>query len=94
MNVQTRVAMETSTNSGLAPLQLEARSAFQTSRARRVVAAGFSSAVGLMGQKRGQQQRQSMMMMMSLSRSTSDGYDASGGEDSDQIPQRSIRKSR
>ncbi|KAG2330367.1 hypothetical protein Bca4012_020041 [Brassica carinata] len=33
MNVQTRVAMETSTSSGLAPLQLEARSAFQKSRA-------------------------------------------------------------
>ncbi|CAN6827207.1 unnamed protein product, partial [Brassica oleracea] len=33
MNVQTRVAMETSTNSGLAPLHLDARSAFQTSRA-------------------------------------------------------------
>ncbi|KAL0734657.1 hypothetical protein Bca4012_010867 [Brassica carinata] len=94
MNVQTRVAMEISTNSGLAPLQLEARSAFQTSRARSGRAAGFSSAVGLMGQKRGQQQRQSMMMMMPLSRSTSNGYDASGGEDSDQIPQRSIRKSR
>ncbi|KAF2608868.1 hypothetical protein F2Q68_00046142 [Brassica cretica] len=34
MNVQTRAAiMETSTSSGLGPLQLEARSAFQTSRA-------------------------------------------------------------
>ncbi|KAL0731402.1 hypothetical protein Bca4012_027496 [Brassica carinata] len=123
MNVQTRVAMETSTSSGLAPLQLEARSAFQTSRAmsgsggvmvtsspessldshdihpfrvsskaeRSVQVNRFTSAVGLMGQQGGQQ---STMMMMPLSRSTSDGYDASGGEDSDQVPGRSIYKSR
>ncbi|CAH8363804.1 unnamed protein product [Eruca vesicaria subsp. sativa] len=127
MNVQTRAAMETSTSSGLGPLQLEARSAFQTSRAMsgsgggvmvtsspessldshdiqpfRVSSEaedsaqlnGFSSAVGLMSQQRGQQQEQSMMMMMPLSRSTSDGYDASGGEDSDQVPSRNIHKSR
>ncbi|ESQ28304.1 hypothetical protein EUTSA_v10018316mg [Eutrema salsugineum] len=126
MNVQKKAAMETSTSSGLAPLQLEARSAFQTSRAMsgsggvmvtsspessldshdihpfRVSSeaedsaqlTGFSSAVGLMGQQRGQQQQQSMMMMMPLSRSTSDGYDASGGEDSDQVPSRNIHKSR
>ncbi|CAL9240009.1 unnamed protein product [Arabidopsis halleri] len=123
MNVQTKAAMETSTSSGLAPLQLEARSAFQTSRAMsgsgnvmvtsspessldshdihpfRVSSEaedaaqlnGFSSAVGLMGQ---QQQQQLSMMMMPLSRSTSDGYDASGGEDSDQVPSRNIHKSR
>ncbi|KAG7658971.1 Palmitoyltransferase DHHC domain [Arabidopsis suecica] len=127
MNVQTKAAMETSTSSGLAPLQLEARSAFQTSRAMsgsgnvmvtsspessldshdihpfRVSSEaedatqlnGFSSAVGLMGQQRGQQQQQQLsMMMMPLSRSTSDGYDASGGEDSDQVPSRNIHKSR
>ena len=125
MNVQTRIAsMETSTSSGLGPLQLEARSAFQTSRAMsgsggvmgtsspessldshdihpfRVSSEAegsaqvnrFSSDVG---QKRGQQQQQSMMMMMMpLSRSTSGGYDASGGEDSDQVPSRNIHKSR
>ncbi|CAG7904168.1 hypothetical protein BRARA_G02873 [Brassica rapa] len=129
MNVQTRAAiMETSTSSGLGPLQLEARSAFQTSRAMsgsgggvmvtsspessldshdiqpfRVSSEaedsaqlnGFSSAVGLMSQLRGQQQQQQQsMMMMPLSRSTSDGYDASGGEDSDQVPSRNIHKSR
>uniref|UniRef100_A0A1J3ITN2 S-acyltransferase n=1 Tax=Noccaea caerulescens TaxID=107243 RepID=A0A1J3ITN2_NOCCA len=136
MNVQSKAAimMETSTSSGLAPLQLEARSAFQTSRAMsgsggvmmvtsspdssldshdihpfRVSSEaedsaqlnGFSSAVGLMGQHRGQQQQQQqeqqqsmMMMMMPLSRSISDGYDASGGEDSDQVPSRNIHKSR
>ncbi|CAH8327047.1 unnamed protein product [Eruca vesicaria subsp. sativa] len=126
MNVQTRAAMvETSTSSGLAPLQLEARSAFQTSRAMsgsggvmvtsspessldshdihpfRVSSEaegsvqqlnGFSSAVGLMGQQRRQQQQS--MMLMPLSRSTSGGYDASGGEDSDQVPSRNIHKSR
>ncbi|KAL1218467.1 putative protein S-acyltransferase 22 [Cardamine amara subsp. amara] len=126
MNVQKKAAMETSTSSGLAPLQLEARSAFQTSRAMsgsgnvmvtsspessldshdihpfRVSSEaedsaqvnGFASAVGLMGQQRAQGQQQSMMMMMPLSRSTSDGYDASGGEDSDQVPSRNIHKSR
>ncbi|KAJ4874650.1 putative protein S-acyltransferase 22 [Raphanus sativus] len=126
-NVQTRAAvMETSTSSGLGPLQLEARSAFQTSRAMsgsggvmvtsspessldshdiqpfRVSSEaedsaqlnGFSSAVGLMSQQRGQQQQSMMMNMMPLSRSTSDGYDASGGEDSDQVPSRNIHKSR
>ncbi|KAJ4870982.1 putative protein S-acyltransferase 22 [Raphanus sativus] len=127
-NVQTRAAvMETSTSSGLGPLQLEARSAFQTSRAMsgsgggvmvtsspessldshdiqpfRVSSEaedsaqlnGFSSAVGLMSQQRGQQQQQLMMNMMPLSRSTSDGYDASGGEDSDQVPSRNVHKSR
>ncbi|KAF8099951.1 hypothetical protein N665_0235s0048 [Sinapis alba] len=124
-NVQSRAAMETSTSSGLAPLQLEARNAFQTSREMsgsggvmvtsspessldshdihpfRVSSEaedtaqlnGFSSAVGLMGQQR-EEEQQSMMMMMPLSRSTSDGYDASGGEDSDQVPSRNIHKSR
>ncbi|KAG2330368.1 hypothetical protein Bca52824_001548 [Brassica carinata] len=66
MNVQTRVAMETSTSSGLAPLQLEARSAFQKSRAMSGVSSEAEGGVGLMGQQRGQQQ-QSMMMMMPLS---------------------------
>ncbi|KAG2322689.1 hypothetical protein Bca52824_015902 [Brassica carinata] len=133
MSVQTRAAMETSTSSGLGPLQLEARSAFQTSRAMSVGSGGvmvtsspessldshdiqpfrvsseaedsaqlngFSSAVGLMSQQRGgqqqqqQQQQSMMMMMMPLSRSTSDGYDASDGEDSDQVPSRNIHKSR
>ncbi|KAL1218489.1 putative protein S-acyltransferase 22 [Cardamine amara subsp. amara] len=58
---------------------------------------GFASAVGLMGQQRGQgqqHQQQSMMMMMPSSGSTSDGYDASCGEDSDQVPSRNIHKSR
>ncbi|KAF3527709.1 hypothetical protein DY000_02041202 [Brassica cretica] len=55
---------------------------------------GFSSAIGLMGLKRGQHQQQSMMMMMPLLRSTSNGYDASGGGDCDQFTYRNIRKSR
>ncbi|CAN8239038.1 unnamed protein product [Cochlearia groenlandica] len=132
MNIQTKAggAMETSTSSGLGPLQLEARSAFQTSRAMsgsggvmvtsspessldsqdihafRVSSEaeedsgqlnGFTSAVGLMGLHRGgrqEQEQEQSMMMMPLSRSTSDGYDASGGEDSDQFPSRNIHKSR
>ncbi|KAH0919477.1 hypothetical protein HID58_027137 [Brassica napus] len=119
MNVQSRA--------GLAPLQLEARSAFRTNREMsgsgggvmitsspessledlhdihpfRVSSEaedsmqlnGFSSAVGLMGQQR-EEEEQQQSMMMSLSRSTSDGYDASGGEDSDQVPSRNIHKSR
>ncbi|CAN7086743.1 unnamed protein product [Brassica oleracea var. botrytis] len=124
MNVQSRAA-----SSGLAPLQLEARSAFQTSREMSgsgggvMVASspessledshdihpfrvsseaensmqlnGFSSAVGLMSNQQIEQQKQQQsMMMMTLSRSTSDGYDASGGEDSDQVPSRNIHKSR
>ncbi|KAG5380305.1 hypothetical protein IGI04_028147 [Brassica rapa subsp. trilocularis] len=118
MNVQSRA--------GLAPLQLEARSAFRTSREMsgsgggvmitsspessledlhdihpfRVSSEaedlaqlnGFSSAVGLMGQQR-EEEEQQQSMMMSLSRSTSDGYDASGGEDRDQVPSRNIHKS-
>ncbi|CAN7129447.1 unnamed protein product [Brassica rapa subsp. narinosa] len=105
MNVQSRA--------GLAPLQLEARSAFRTSREMsgsedlhdihpfRVSSEaedlaqlnGFSSAVALMGQQR-EEEEQEQSMMMSLSRSTSDGYDAFGGEDSDQVPSRNIHKSR
>ena len=54
---------------------------------------GFSSAVALMGQQR-EEEEQEQSMMMSLSRSTSDGYDAFGGEDSDQVPSRNIHKSR
>ncbi|XP_010551408.1 PREDICTED: probable protein S-acyltransferase 22 isoform X1 [Tarenaya hassleriana] len=119
-NIQAK-AMETSTSSALAPLQLEARSAFQTSRAMSssgvIVASspessldspdihpfrvsssvedsthltGLSSTLALMGQQMGQM----TMTMMPLSRSTSDGYEASGGEDSDQVPSRSIHRLR
>ncbi|CDY40920.1 BnaC06g30580D [Brassica napus] len=113
MNVQTRAAiMETSTSSGLGPLQLEARSAFQTSRAMSGSGGGVmvtSSPESSLDSHDIQPFRVSSeaedsaqlngfssasMMMMPLSRSTSDGYDASGGEDSDQVPSRNIHKSR
>ena len=101
------------TPSSLAPLQLEARSAFQTSQAmsssagivasspessldspdihpfrvsslgaeeaRRLAGLSAASATGLTG--------------IPLSRSTSDGYEASGGEDSDRVPTRIIQRS-
>uniref|UniRef100_A0A1D1YZN6 S-acyltransferase n=1 Tax=Anthurium amnicola TaxID=1678845 RepID=A0A1D1YZN6_9ARAE len=104
------LAPEASTS--LAPLQLEARSAFHTSRAMSSTAIvssspdssldspdlhpfcvpssgvegtqGFTSlpSIGSAGQKG-----------IQLSRSTSDGYEASGGEDSDRIPSRIVHRS-
>lgn len=102
--------------SSLAPLQLEARSAFQTSQlmsnsagmaaasspessldspdihpfrvsslgaeeARQVAAAGLSAASA------------ATLKGIPLSRSTSDGYEASGGEDSDRVPTRIVQRS-
>ncbi|CAK9142367.1 unnamed protein product [Ilex paraguariensis] len=105
--------MITETSRSLPPLQLEARSAFQTSRATfrsggivssspessldspdldpfRVSSSGAEegrrltglSAAGMAAQKG-----------IQLSRSTSDGYEASGGEDSDKVPSRSVQRS-
>ncbi|KAJ7943406.1 S-acyltransferase [Quillaja saponaria] len=98
------------TSSSLAPLQLEARTAFQTSRA-------MSSSAGLVASSpessldspdihpfrvssSGAEESQRLtgvsaagvaaLKGIPLSRSTSDGYEASGGEDSDQIPTRII----
>ncbi|KAE8658877.1 putative protein S-acyltransferase 22 [Hibiscus syriacus] len=99
------------TSSSLAPLQLEARSAFQTSRA-------MSSSVGMVasspesldspdihpfrvsssGAEEARQLRGLPAFNMAaqkgfpLSRSASDGYEASGGEDSDQVPSRIIQR--
>lgn len=101
------------TSTSLGPLQLEARSAFQTSRAMSsstMVASspessldspdihpfrisssgaeeskrltGLSAAVNAAAQKG-----------LPLSRSTSDGYEASGGEDSDRVPSRIVQRS-
>lgn len=92
----------------LAPLQLEARSAFQPSRKTglgsspessldspdlhpfRISSSGGEEMVvpggagpGTLPAQRG----------IHLSRSTSDGYDASGGEDSDRIPSRIVHRS-
>ncbi|KAH0855357.1 LOW QUALITY PROTEIN: hypothetical protein HID58_007888 [Brassica napus] len=104
MNVQTRVAsMETSTSSGLGPLQLEARSAFQTSRAMSGWCYGdifFTPESSLDSHdihpfrvsSEAEGGRCSSVDFLQLS--TSGGYDASGGEDSDQVPSRNIHKSR
>ncbi|XP_050237157.1 probable protein S-acyltransferase 22 [Mercurialis annua] len=103
--------METSTS--LAPLQMEARSAFQTSRA-------MSSAAGIVGSSpessldspdihpfrissSGAEDSRRLtgfsaagnvsLSGIPLSRSTSDGYEASGGEDSDRVPSRLVQRS-
>ncbi|KAL9424230.1 hypothetical protein AB3S75_036167 [Citrus x aurantiifolia] len=102
---------ETSTN--LAPLQLEARSAFQTSRA-------MSSSAGIVASSpessldspdihpfrvssSGAEESRRLTDLSTgglaaqkgfpLSRSTSDGYEASGGEDSDRVPSRIVQRS-
>ncbi|XP_077223941.1 DHHC-type zinc finger family protein isoform X2 [Tasmannia lanceolata] len=102
------MAAETSTS--LAPLQLEARSAFRTSRAMssvgivgsspdssldspdlhpfRVSSAGAEEARGLTALPSAGSQKGIL-----LSRSTSDGYEASGGEDSDRVPPRNVHRS-
>ncbi|KAM6548397.1 hypothetical protein CsatB_020073 [Cannabis sativa] len=101
------------TSSSLAPLQLEARSAFQTSHA-------MTSSVGLVASSpessldspdihpfrvssSGPEEARQLTGLSAtgiaaqngfpLSRSTSDGYEASGGEDSDRVPTRFVQRS-
>ncbi|XP_030956537.1 probable protein S-acyltransferase 22 [Quercus lobata] len=101
------------TSTSLAPLQLEARSAFQTSRA-------MSSSAGIVASSpessldspdihpfrvssSGPEEARQLTSLsaaaavsqrgLPLSRSTSDGYEASGGEDSDRVPSRIIQRS-
>ncbi|KAH1031388.1 hypothetical protein J1N35_043562 [Gossypium stocksii] len=101
------------TSSSLAPLQLEARSAFQTSRAMSsyagIVASSPESSldspdihplrVSSSGAEESRRQTGLSSVKMAvpkgfpLSRSTSDGYEASGGEDSDRVPSRIIETS-
>ncbi|EEF39986.1 probable protein S-acyltransferase 22 [Ricinus communis] len=103
----------TETSTSLAPLQLEARSAFQTSRA-------MSSAAGIVASSpessldspdihpfrissSGAEESRRLTGLsvtgnashsgLPLSRSTSDGYEASGGEDSDRVPSRIVQRS-
>ncbi|KAB1208271.1 putative protein S-acyltransferase 22, partial [Morella rubra] len=101
------------TSASLAPLQLEARSAFQTSRAMsnsagivssspessldspdihpfRVSSSGAEEARRLRGLSATGALAQGGIP---LSRSTSDGYEASGGEDSDRVPSRIVQGS-
>ncbi|KAL9421166.1 hypothetical protein AB3S75_038684 [Citrus x aurantiifolia] len=102
---------ETSTN--LAPLQLEARSAFQTSRAMSssagIVASSPESSLDSpdihpfrVSSSGAEESRQltdlstgglAAQKGFPLSRSTSDGYEASGGEDSDRVPSRIVQRS-
>ncbi|XVE85797.1 hypothetical protein DITRI_Ditri17bG0120100 [Diplodiscus trichospermus] len=101
------------TSSSLAPLQLEARSAFQTSRAMsssagivasspessldspdihpfRVSSSGAEESKRLTGVP---SVNMAAQKGLPLSRSTSDGYEASGGEDSDRVSTRMIQRS-
>ncbi|XP_057948002.1 probable protein S-acyltransferase 22 [Malania oleifera] len=103
----------TQTSTNLAPLQLEARSAFRTSQAMsssggiaasspesslgspdlhpfRVSSSGAEEARRLTGLSTVSATAQKGAI---LSRSTSDGYEASGGEDSDRVPIRAMQRS-
>ena len=99
--------------SSLAPLQLEARGAFQTSQVMSSSAGlGASSSESSLdspdihpfgvSSSRAEAARQlagpsaagvATLSGIPLSRSTSDGYEASGGEDSDQVPSRIVQRS-
>jgi hypothetical protein len=100
--------------SNLAPLQLEARSAFHPSRAASSVNVGGSSPDSSLDSpdlhlyrvsavsSSGAEDLQLTALTapggtpqqgIQLSRSTSDGYEASGGEDSDRIPSRIVHRS-
>ncbi|KAL7181550.1 hypothetical protein ACSBR1_040444 [Camellia fascicularis] len=103
----------TETSTSLAPLQLEARSAFRTSRAMSsttgVVASSPESSLdspdlhpfGVSSSGTEEVQRLTGLSVAGvvtqketpLSRSTSDGYEASGGEDSDRVPSRIVQRS-
>lgn len=100
------------TSTSLAPLQLEARSAFRTSRAMSSSAAIVSSSpessldspdlhpfrVSSSGAEEARRLTglsaagMAALKGVPLSRSTSDGYDASGGEDSDRVPPRTVQR--
>lgn len=92
----------------LAPLQLEARSAFTTSKAMSVSGIVTFSPGSSLGSpdihpfrisSSAAEEMHGLKLLPSsgagihLSRSTSDGYDASGGEDSDQLPSGIIPRS-
>ncbi|KAL7240617.1 hypothetical protein ACSBR2_006305 [Camellia fascicularis] len=109
-NVSAKNDLIPETSTSLAPLQLEARSAFRTSLAMsgsmaivgsspessldspdlhhpfRAAPSGPEEARRLTGLSTAQK-------AIPLSRSTSDGYEASGGEDSDRVPSRAVQRS-
>ncbi|MQL91083.1 hypothetical protein Taro_023692 [Colocasia esculenta] len=99
-------------STSLAPLQLEARSAFHTSRGMSstgIVASSPDSSLGspdlhpFRVSSSGAEEAQDITSLqpmgstaqkgVQLSRSTSDGYEASGGEDSDRVPSRIVHRS-
>lgn len=102
----------TETSTSLAPLQLEARSAFQTSRAMSslagIVASSPESSIDspdihpFRVSSSGPEEARRLTGLSTagvvaqkgipLSRSTSDGYEASGGEDSDRVPSRIVQR--
>ncbi|XP_008787100.3 probable protein S-acyltransferase 22 [Phoenix dactylifera] len=100
------------TSSSLAPLQLEARSAFRPNRlvaSAKIIASSPDSSLGSPDlhpfriSSSGAEEVQGLTSVpvpgtaaqkgIQLSRSTSDGYEASGGEDSDRIPSRIVHRS-
>ena len=72
---------------GLAPLQLEARHAFVSGVATPSPGSSLDSPENVHLFDGGQQ------FAPQMSRSTSDGYEASGGEDSDRVPSRIVHRS-
>ncbi|KAH9626163.1 hypothetical protein KSS87_017687, partial [Heliosperma pusillum] len=106
--LEQRVDAPLKATSSLAPLQLEARSAFRTSQAMSSAGNTVGSSpdsslespdahpfhVSSSGAKESRRltsasaTRGGLLAEDPLSRSTSDGYEASGGEDSDQVPSR------
>ncbi|KAI7995501.1 putative protein S-acyltransferase 22 [Camellia lanceoleosa] len=103
----------TETSTSLAPLQLEARSAFRTNRAMSSTTGDVASSpessldspdlhpFGVSSSGTEEVQRLTGLSVAGvvtqketpLSRSTSDGYEASGGEDSDRVPSRIVQRS-
>ncbi|XP_058070153.1 probable protein S-acyltransferase 22 isoform X3 [Magnolia sinica] len=100
VNSTSDLAVETS-SMGLAPLQLEARSAFRTSLAMSSAGGVASSPDSSLDspdlhpfhvsvKAQGTLPPIGTQVGIQLSRSTSDGYEASGGEDSDRVPSRML----
>ncbi|XP_077215385.1 putative protein S-acyltransferase 22 [Tasmannia lanceolata] len=90
------------TSTSLVPLQLEARSAFRTSRAMSssgIVASSPESSLDspFRVSSSGAEEARGLTALpargIQLTRSTSDGYEPSGGEDSDRVPSRNVHRS-
>lgn len=109
VNVSGKTTTKASSSSSMAPLQLEARSAFRTSMAMSSganIMAGSSPESSIdspdvhpfrLSSSGAEESRRLTGLQVAgggvlpgipLSRSTSDGYEPSGGEDSDQVPSR------